>query len=121
MMDVSPDTSVADVKAELAGLGLSIDPSTELTYRERPRNEPGMIVVVDRIGDIDGLPDYCVHGYATCAACRQFCYLGNKTYEAAMNGAQPVCLPCANMLIPPTHAQAGHLKDNLRADGPHHD
>jgi hypothetical protein len=119
-MDISPKTTVADVKGELARLGLDAHAEAQLVYRERAETATS-VIIVDRIADIDGQPEYCVHGYATCSWCKEFCYLGNKTFEAAMDGAEPLCHQCAVELIPASTPVVGHLNDNKRTDGPHHD
>lgn len=76
-------------------------------------------VVVDRIEPGQPKPDYCIHGRVTCAGCDEWCWLGDRTYEAVRSGRYaPLCRQCVASL-PPGIRPTGNLRDHRRADGPH--
>jgi hypothetical protein len=77
------------------------------------------VVVLDRI-EPGQEPPYCAHGRATCVACPEWVWLGNKTVEAVLSGeVDPICLPCAIRLFPKGATALGQIDDHRRADGPH--
>lgn len=80
----------------------------------------GPVVVLDRI-EPGITPEYCIHGRATCQWCDEWCWLGDRTHEVVASGrAAPMCLECANRILPPTGARpTDHVRDHRRADGPH--
>ena len=106
----------ADIKAAAAAAGRTIAPDSTMTVRSL-ESTTNSVVVLDRV--VAGYePDYCIHGYATCACCQHVVYLGSETADLAINGSVPVCRECANEhfsdLIPATQVQ-----DHKTADGPH--
>lgn len=109
---------MAEVKAELAKLGQTLHPAADLTMIEKP--PPGSatnLVVLDRVtGEV---PDYCVHGYATCVQCDTVCWLGSETVTlVSRKDAYPICMECMTKLMP--QAKPGwNANDHRRADGPH--
>lgn len=113
-----------ETKATLAELGQSLGPNaTVRKYKVPGPGEKHDVVVVDRVRK-DELPEYCVHGYATCVACQEMCWLGSETERAVVAGEMfPLCLDCATRLLPrdPEAQRVGslHLDDHRRADGPH--
>lgn len=78
----------------------------------------GKMVVLDRIADAPD-PDYCLHGKTWCTVCGSTVHLGSVTKDAVLNGALPICLPCARLHIPPDQAPITNLQNHKRADGPH--
>lgn len=77
------------------------------------------VVVLDRI-EPGKLPDYCIHGRATCVTCDNWVWLGDKTHDIVANGtAAPICRECANRLIPPDRSPVEHISDRRRTEGPH--
>lgn len=85
---------------------------------ERPKS----LIVLDRIEP--GVPaaelPYCTHGRATCAFCREWCWLGHATHDVVANGeAMPICKECANRIVPKDHPVTRRIRDHRRADGPH--
>jgi hypothetical protein len=81
------------------------------------------LVIVDRI-EPGWTPPYCTHGRATCAGgCGEWCWLGSETSKVVASGeAAPLCLQCAQRLIPPAALKAAerrNLGDHRREDGPH--
>jgi hypothetical protein len=85
------------------------------------------VVIVERIpppsplGLPTPLPAYCIHGETFCARCSRAVWLGNKTLEAVQGGALPLCMECANEVIPEERKREPrrNLGDHRRADGPH--
>lgn len=100
---------------------MSSDEPDRMMFKSPPKpGECARLVIVDRIADIDGLPEYCVHGRGSCLNCGEMCYLGSETVKAVQApGTFPCCLPCARANIPYEDASAGRLEDHLRTDGPH--
>ena len=80
------------------------------------------IVVIDR-SVVGQKPDYCVHGETFCMRCGENCWLGDKTAEAMLSGARPLCHDCALELYHaghlPLEKRVAHLHDHLRSEGPH--
>lgn len=110
----------ADVKARLAELGQNLDP--DAVIRTLPPLPPGTgkVLVLDRV--VGGtLPDYCTHGYASCAFCGFMCWIGHATSEMLLAGQdiQPICMTCAAAMVPPGTKPEVRLHDHRRADGPH--
>lgn len=116
-----PEWTPADLKATLAEHGQTMKPDATMRYVERPKpGEPVGLVVLERVVK-DTLPDYCVHGYATCINCNFPCWIGHET-EKVLTGDQnifAVCLDCAPQMIPEGTEPSQHLEDHRRADGPH--
>lgn len=76
------------------------------------------VVILEQVGD--ELPDYCVHGKATCIACRAWCWLGKASSELlAETTYQPLCHPCAVKYIPADHLPVGNVEDYRRVNGLH--
>lgn len=78
-------------------------------------------VVLDRIAELpqDQTP-YCVHGRTVCSLCKNWCWLGDRTYQLLAGGeAMPLCKQCANAHIPRDRVPATNVGDHRRADGPH--
>ena len=79
------------------------------------------IVIVDRMHE--ELPAYCIHGETFCTFCGMGCWLGDKTAEAMLSGARPLCHDCALELYHaghlPIEKRVAHLHDHLRSEGPH--
>lgn len=81
--------------------------------------QPVDVIVLDRI-EPGVVPPYCTHGRATCVACDEWVWLGDKTGQAVTSkAALPLCLQCARRLLPPTARPVRNLGDHRRADGPH--
>lgn len=82
----------------------------------------GPVVLLDRI-EPGWTPPYCTHGRATCMGCDNWVWLGSETAKLVTAGdAAPLCLPCADRLIPPdSRTPDRHVADHRRADGPHED
>ena len=113
--------SKADVKAELAALGVSLHPDSVLTTVTPPQpGTPVAIIVLDRVADVPR-PEYCTHGHAQCIQCYHFCWLGDSTLEHVTSGrAYPTCLPCATAMAADqglTPADAEHVRDTRRDEG----
>lgn len=111
----------ADLKAWLAQLGQSVHP--EAKARQVTPPPPGSrapVIVLERVRK-DELPEYCVHGYASCINCRELCWLGHNTEKVVSSGeAFAVCVECATKIIPPdSQGPVRHVQDHLRKDGPH--
>jgi hypothetical protein len=79
------------------------------------------VVVLDRIEPGQPVPDYCIHGRATCVGgCGEWVWLGSETVKLVESGrAQPVCRECVRLLVSPDVRLTGHVEDHRRADGPH--
>ena len=78
------------------------------------------VVVLDVV-EPGFIPDYCVHGKATCMGpgCNEWVWLGDKTFEVVNSGeAMPLCHSCAVKFIPP-QPPIGHINDHKRSEGPH--
>lgn len=104
------ERSLADVKAELAALGVQLHPQAQFQSVEQPTGEIA-VVMVDRIAD--GPPTYCVHGFASCVRCDQLCYLGSETAQVVgERTAYPLCLPCAIAGGITSAKVTGHIQDH---------
>lgn len=83
---------------------------------------PGSVVLLDRIEPgvpAESLP-YCTHGRTACINCQEWVWLGHATHEVVASGeAAPLCLQCAEQLIPKGAKRVDYVEDHLRADGPH--
>jgi len=110
--------SRASLKAELAGLGQTLQPDAQIQYLEKPTG-PKDVIILDRV--VKGtLPEYCCHGYASCVRCNELCWLGHETEKiVASQRASALCLDCANELKGVLGEPAFHVEDHKRADGPH--
>jgi hypothetical protein len=77
-------------------------------------------VVLERV-EPGVTPEYCTHGKTDCRYCGEWCWLGDKTYEAVSSGAYfGVCLQCAQKYFTPHHLTPhGNIRDHRRADGSH--
>ena len=113
---------MAEVKGRLAALGQSVAPDASLSFVDRPAGEKMPVIILDRV--VKGVvPEYCTHGYAECVACRELCWLGDKTAEIVnAREALALCMECAKLHIPPEAVALKHrmqVQDHRRADGPH--
>jgi hypothetical protein len=103
----------------LATYGQDMHPHAKVIEIDVPKaGTPAGVVVLDRI--TAEKPDYCVHGYAECIRCRRMCFLGSETSKIATEGkAYPICMECAQEVIPPDTQPRGNANDHKRANGPH--
>lgn len=113
----------ARVKALLAEMGQSLNPTARVSYVERPPAGQGAsVIVLDRVVK-NQLPEYCTHGYAECVRCYHLCWLGDRTRQIVASGeALPLCRECATEVIPPGSVpmrDRTQIRDHRRADGPH--
>lgn len=77
------------------------------------------VVVLDRI-EPGVTPEYCCHGRTPCTRCGDWCWLGHRTHEVVFTGqALPLCLQCAEAVIPRDTELIEHIRDHRRADGAH--
>jgi hypothetical protein len=113
--DLPPNMTVADVKAELADAGLSLEPSARITSFDRPKNNSEVnLLVLDRVSN-PGQPPYCVHGYCRCISCEEICYLGSETLQAMLDRSRnifAICHPCARQAIPDGQHRTTGLEDH---------
>lgn len=113
--DLPPNMTVADVKAQLADIGVDLEPTARISSFERPKNGEGInLLVLDPVADT-GQPPYCVHGYCRCISCDTICYLGSETLEAMLDRSRnifAICYPCARQHIPGDQQRATHLEDH---------
>jgi hypothetical protein len=107
------------VLGQLAESGIALDPNMRMHKITGPTNGRHPVVLLDRVADIDGEPDFCVHGYVACYRCQQLCYLGDRSYEAVCSGGViPICLPCAHEQLPADGERVGRINDT-RKNRPH--
>lgn len=114
--------TLADVKADLTQFGQTLHPKATVKTVTRPTGQTN-IIILDRVVK-NALPDYCVHGYASCIRCDHMCWLGHETEKVVASlEASAICLDCANELhaagLLPLDKATTHVQDHLRADGPH--
>lgn len=73
--------------------------------------DPNRAIIVERCAD-DADPDYCVHGKTQCDKCREWCWLGDNSFEMVCAGkATPLCVVCAtelNAITPTTYLGVVH-------------
>ncbi len=118
-MSGSVSESLHVIAAHIAGMPLPTLTTPPAGWARSRIEHPGHLVVLDRITDESTLPDYCVHGRATCVACGHWCWVGSKTHDVITGGdAKPVCMECAQEYYDPG-TRLGHVDDHRRADGPH--
>lgn len=108
--------TLAEIKADLAALGVSLKPSARIYPYTPPVGGSGRkgwdIVCLDRARDVPD-PDYCVHGFTACVACREYVVLGSQTAKAVIEGgAVPMCLPCCRKHIPYDRDKSTRLVDH---------
>lgn len=111
----------ADLKAELARLGQTLKPDAAMHVLPPPTGDRHDVVLLERV--VEGaVPEYCIHGYVNCVHCRRLCWLGSETVKLVRKrGMYPLCLDCANELVPKDQRVAAHIVDHRRPDGPHTD
>lgn len=118
-MSRNRNRTLAGMKGELATFGIGIHPTAQVHHSATPHPGAG-VLLLDRVADVRGKPEYCVHGYVHCVNCDEICYLGDQSSRLVIAGdAVPMCLPCGQAVIPPESMRMGRVDDHLRADGPH--
>jgi hypothetical protein len=110
--------TIAEVKGQLAKLGVQLHPDAVMRTYERPANGASVdLCVVDAVSTIDGKPDCCVYGFASCISCDELCYLGSETSKVVGDleqGVYPICLKCAATHIPSDTPPVDRLVDRAR-------
>lgn len=77
------------------------------------------VIVLDRI-EPGVTPEYCCHGRTPCVRCGDWCWLGHATHDVVLSGqALPLCMQCANDVVPRDVRPSSRVHDHRRADGPH--
>ncbi len=113
------DWTIAEAKGRLAELGVQLHPEADMQTYQRPADgTPVGLCVVEAVSTVGGKPDYCVHGFASCIACDELCYLGSETSKVVGDrdrGVYPICLKCAAEHIPPATLPAERLVDRPRS------
>ncbi len=111
---------IAQVKADLARLGADVSPKARFQQLEFPKpGEQVAIIVLDQVADV-AHPDYCIEGFCQCVNCMAFCYIGTATGKVVTTGrAYPVCMTCANEMVPPDAGPVEHLRDRRHDEHGH--
>jgi hypothetical protein len=92
--------TLGQVRQELAELGTELAAGASMITYERPTGTHD-IVIVERVRDLRVAPTYCVHGFASCLRCNEWCYLGSETKRVVLSGqAYPLCIVCGPQVIP---------------------
>lgn len=87
-------------------------PNAFLIEPKIDENGGATVVLLDRI-EPGQAPDYQTRGRVSCVACDEWCWLGDKTYEAVLSGAVVgLCLVCAGRMIPNSDSRVGRIDDS---------
>lgn len=97
------ERGLAEVKAELATMGASVDAGAVMHHMNGPKpGDLAALIVVERVIDVvrEGYarPDYEVAGYCTCVTCDELCLMDARTTQMVLNvkaKTYPICFPCA--------------------------
>lgn len=102
-----PEPNLADIKGRLSAVGAQLDPDARLVTVARPVLGARVgVVVLERVVDVVGAPEYCVHGFASCTRCEEMCYLGDQTLEAVLRpDVFAMCWQCARTVVAPEQRQ----------------